>query len=1264
MSVPAPNANAPETPRKRGGRDFIDDSVQELRDIGLIIAPRTITYSPTQHSDSPGDKLYNNIKFLSWKDPNALHAVIDECKSDFAGPLYDPPLSAERRTHYVSKKVADAVWIVRNSYHQSPDRLNQPSFARTPPRSRHQLRSLQNIDQTVDEQLLSTHSFAHTPPRTRHQLRSLQKIDRTADEQLPTTPTSPLAKRSMANTKQVTSATTRDSSHSGGEPLFSDNTPAVTSITSSTSTNNGGEAFGSSWPASQDPPTAMRLARANAHFPQSITPTFDARPEQASNKRKRTDESEDRVEAPTNETRNQPLVDDPSSVSRLKNQSWQLRCLVKHGLGKDPETDHARYWEDILTDERFTTSTCVLSGVITWNSTSQGPLMKTKMNPVRWEKMSSRVQRHFGSHSFLTLAAPSFTKNLPGQITGKGQEEHRRAAFTEWLNTPKNFLGREWVIFHVEDIDDDKAKKNAKVKTLVKRISLFATKGVGIPQEVSLPEPLDWMLSFEANLHQPIPKLLTRTTLNTKQSKATFSFDPSQIRVVDDIRANGEPEDETFNNPAFTGKRQKHWDPNEVMTDGCASMSVGAALRILECLGTSDQPSAFQGRLNGSKGMWTVSAPYNTDDPEHQAIWIEIRPSQIKVKPREEDWDGLRCEEGRWTFDVKSYTTPRQVSHLHRDFLPPLEERHVPREGLFDIIKEGINTQIVELKGMLHDPQELVRWRHKHFPHQYQAIETPGLPWEPSQKVSLFVERAGYMPSNNLVVAEAMKCLIESLIQRSRSGLKFEVPGSSMFTGVIDPKGVLKPGEIHISLSEASKERLPEFHGKNVLMARDPTERGSDIQKVRCVYKEELAHLKDVAVFPTRGTIPLAAKLQGGDYDGDTFWVCSEERIVAPFLNAPVLEQKTVNFFGIKQEKRTVGDIIPPEGCGTEEHAKAFLEIALLSAFQDNQLGLVTNYCKKLSYARHLGKGLWDDDVAMVIDLHDHIIDAPKQGYMFGEKEFKEFRKAHRLPHLEEPSYRQNIEEGELRKEPRYPTNTTNGELRKKKPLLEVLADVPEHKLTHIHDCVLFELVNPPFRAFLEEFQRDVVTAAEKEWTDSDLDFCLGVIEANANLKRFINSDAEKQALVQPLRDTLEKWNSAWDSERKCNEDALLQCIEYYNSIKPANPENPYWSMPPVASSLPSNWDCYKLAVFARKHYGLKKHAIFTIARDVVCKMKSQSSSGREVLEAIRGILKPTKPKARADAIDVLPTTSSGEAEFDFEDGLDDDLFDQYDVVG
>lgn len=40
--------------------------------------------------------------------------------------------------------------------------------------------------------------------------------------------------------------------------------------------------------------------------------------------------------------------------------------------------------------------------------------------------------------------------------------------------------------------------------------------------------------------------------------------------------------------------------------------------------------------------------------------------------------------------------------------------------------------------------------------------------------------------------------------------------------------------------------------------------------QVKAVFKPELMHIVDVVVFPSTGNYPLAGKLQGGDYDGDS----------------------------------------------------------------------------------------------------------------------------------------------------------------------------------------------------------------------------------------------------------------------------------------------------------------------------------------------------------------------------------------------------------
>jgi len=67
--------------------------------------------------------------------------------------------------------------------------------------------------------------------------------------------------------------------------------------------------------------------------------------------------------------------------------------------------------------------------------------------------------------------------------------------------------------------------------------------------------------------------------------------------------------------------------------------------------------------------------------------------------------------------------------------------------------------------------------------------------------------------------------------------------------------GILAPGEVHLASSapfvdEESGESWLHLEGE-VLVARHPTLRPNDIQKVRAVYKKELSFWKDVVVFST-----------------------------------------------------------------------------------------------------------------------------------------------------------------------------------------------------------------------------------------------------------------------------------------------------------------------------------------------------------------------------------------------------------------------------
>ena len=161
-----------------------------------------------------------------------------------------------------------------------------------------------------------------------------------------------------------------------------------------------------------------------------------------------------------------------------------------------------------------------------------------------------------------------------------------------------------------------------------------------------------------------------------------------------------------------------------------------------------------------------------------------------------------------------------------------------------------------------------------------------------------------------------------------------------------------------------------------------------------------------------------------------------------------------------------------------------------------------------------------------------------------------------------------------------------------------------------------------------------------------------------------VDDDPHVAALLEEfLQETLRKWTLVWLNEQKTNDDMLLRCIEYYNSIGPVNPDNLFWKMPTGGSSDSSNWEKFKVGVFSRKHYGLKSKAIFSVTRDTACKIKSQSESGTRNLSRIRENVKPQRPGEwkRADPLNALSTLLNEDS--DFEDGFDDDLFDLCDVM-
>jgi RNA dependent RNA polymerase len=172
-----------------------------------------------------------------------------------------------------------------------------------------------------------------------------------------------------------------------------------------------------------------------------------------------------------------------------------------------------------------------------------------------------------------------------------------------------------------------------------------------------------------------------------------------------------------------------------------------------------------------------------------------------------------------------------------------------------------------------------------------------GLPVGNEECLNMLLD-AGFEPKRLHFMKDlALKAFENKCIDLQKK-LNITVGKSTYAYMVPDFSGVLEPNEVFIDFSTFA-DSVSGFagtllNGVDILVARSPAHYGSDIQKVKAVFKIELIGLKDVIVFSTKGNPSLAAKLSGGDYDGDIAVSVYQVHISSSKMCATVLGDATV----------------------------------------------------------------------------------------------------------------------------------------------------------------------------------------------------------------------------------------------------------------------------------------------------------------------------------------------------------------------------------
>ncbi|KAJ4860710.1 RNA dependent RNA polymerase domain-containing protein [Trichoderma breve] len=658
------------------------------------------------------------------------------------------------------------------------------------------------------------------------------------------------------------------------------------------------------------------------------------------------------------------------------NDSWHdqssLRDTISnhhlfHGKSLPPSSDPVA-WHTALGDFQTKFKTVTLSADLVYNQDSTGPLYSLQLHPLKLE-LGHRLARRFGADRFLeiTIPSPSGSGSADEEPDVLKKDPKSLEKIVDWLTKPEHyFLGRTWRPFFVRNVKGKKISGTNR-NTAVDRVYFFAcdannfrpSAAGGISPlaealetkartKMKLSGLLKWAIGIdnERNSEQPVTKLFSRLALSLSRTWPTVILEKHQII--------NKPEDLTCG--------------GMVMNDGIGRISPSLARKVSVALGLSDCPSCFQGRLGSAKGMWLIDVDSEEDS---ERDWVETYPSQRKWKCDFEDPHHRTLEIRNWPSELRS-------ASLNQQFIPVLEARSpqpdAMRRAVSEHLQRALHADLGEQAAAMKEPMSLRLWIHQSGP---------------SKNDRSLDGSAGFLaglPNDN---ADRVAFLLDSgFDQRRMKYLRELVWEMSYIYMAADFSSTLEEGEVHLSFStkfqaEGFSDTLLE--NMDILVARAPAHLPSDIQRVRVVSRPELRKLKDVIIFSTKGTIPLADKLSGGDYDGDMAWVCWDQNIVRNFDSAPLPQKLDFIKSGYLRKVTTqFKDILDQDAC------VEFVSRAFLFNLQPSFLGRCTKYKERLCYFQN---SVQDRDAIHLSQLLGYLVDQSKQGIEFTEEDWKQYAK-------------------------------------------------------------------------------------------------------------------------------------------------------------------------------------------------------------------------------------------------------------------------------
>ena len=306
-------------------------------------------------------------------------------------------------------------------------------------------------------------------------------------------------------------------------------------------------------------------------------------------------------------------------------------------------------------------------------------------------------------------------------------------------------------------------------------------------------------------------------------------------------------------------------------SDGVGIISKFLSRLIVEemALDVFDEPTAFQIRMGGCKGVLTVW-------PQARGMEVHVRPSQEKFTAQFKALEVVRCSK------VATATLNRQTIAI-------LESLKVPAK----VFTALLDRHLARFQKSMTDKDE--------------AIDLLTQFVDENQNTLIIAEllKANFISGNTkeLFVDSILNLWRAWSLKLIKEKARIHIEQSAFVLGVVDETGTLRG---HSKDTEGSREKdvnklpqiflqlsSPKIFNKTTIIkgicivGRNPSLHPGDIRVVQAVDNPNLRHLKDVVVFPSTGDRPIPSMLSGGDLDGDDFFVIWDQELIPPEWNNP-----------------------------------------------------------------------------------------------------------------------------------------------------------------------------------------------------------------------------------------------------------------------------------------------------------------------------------------------------------------------------------------